>query len=280
MTIVFLFTASLLFFVGCGVGSFLNVVIDRGRRGESVRGRSYCESCKKTLRFFELIPIMSFFAQKGRCRSCGIALSFQYPLVEFGTGMAYAAASLVFFTSFDYTAESFLLLISIFIGIAASIVIVVSDIKYKIIPNGAVLILFTAGALVAGVRAFSLPVQVPIPDLIGDTLQILFADLLASLLIAAFFAALWLVSGGRWMGLGDAKLVFATSLIVGYPASFSAFLFTFWLGGIAGAILIFGMKKSRKHLIPFGPFILAGTIFAYFFSHAFLRSTGLLFVLP
>lgn len=72
------------------------------------------------------------------------------------------------------------------------------------------------------------------------------------------------------MGLGDAKLIFAISLILGFPASLIAFFFDFWLGGIVGIFLIIFGAKTPKSQIPFGPFILAGSILAYFFSQQFI----------
>src|SRR3990167_5653720 len=93
-----IFYIIIVFIFGLVVGSFLNVVILRGNRGESfTRGRLRCESCGKELAWFELIPLLSFALQCGRCRSCGAALSRQYPLVEFATGVLFAAAAWLFF---------------------------------------------------------------------------------------------------------------------------------------------------------------------------------------
>lgn len=272
MTLVFLFLEALFFTLGCGIGSFLNVVVDRGYRGERLNGRSYCESCKKKLSFFELIPIASFLVQKGRCRSCGTALSLQYPLVEFACGVLYALALFLFAPHFDYTFQPLAALFLLLAGIPASVMIAVSDLKYRIIPNGAVLTLLAAG-VAASILRFSANRQPVVANR-------LLSDFSSALLIAAFLASLWFVSRGQWMGLGDAKLIFATSLIAGYPASLSAFLFAFWLGGGAGVILLGAARKNRKYLMPFGPFIIAGTVLAYFFSDSFLRASGLLSILP
>lgn len=242
-----------LFIVGLVVGSFLNVVILRGARGESVRGRSRCEACGKTLGVWELIPVLSFIIQKARCRSCGAALLVQYPLVELGTAVAFLLVAWYFIGTFS----GYLELLAAIIAVSAGIVILVSDLYWQIIPNGAVIVLALVGIAVSVGR---------------ETLAV---DLVASLAGALFFASLWFVSRGRWMGLGDAKLAFATSLLIGFPASLSALLFAFWLGGIAGILLLALGSQTLKSRIPFGPFILAGTLLAFFFSGTFLSFTGL-----
>lgn len=128
MTTVFLFIFGLL------VGSFVNVLIDRLPRGENVLwGRSRCDHCKKTLRWFELIPIFSFLIQRGRCRRCRKKLSIQYPLVELATGIGFT-----FLHSFPLC----LLFISL-------LVIFVADCKYQIIPDS-MIVLGILGALWAG----------------------------------------------------------------------------------------------------------------------------------
>ena len=255
---IFLLSA---FFLGLAVGSFLNVVILRGARGEGLGGRSRCDTCARILTLRELIPVVSFFWQKARCRSCGAALSRQYPVVEGITAFAFLAIAgwMIAGISSDGAAQgslgpsAFLL----FPAVAAIIVLVVSDLRFQILPDGAVAILFLCGLLVSWQRAGLAP------------------DLAAACAIAFFFALLWFVSRGRWMGLGDAKLIFAASLITGFPVSLAAFLFAVWLGGAWGMALLALGAKGLKSRIPFGPFIIAGMILALFFGDLFLTVTGL-----
>ncbi|MBI2053421.1 MAG: prepilin peptidase [Candidatus Sungbacteria bacterium] len=100
-------------------------------------------------------------------------------------------------------------------------------------------------------------------------------DLGAALAIALFFASLWFFSRGTWMGFGDAKLALATSLAVGFPASLVAFLFSFWLGGIVGILLIAIGRKDMQSRIPFGPFLIAGALAAGVLAPYFFAYTGL-----
>ncbi len=257
---------------GLIVGSFLNVVILRGEKGISLGGRSRCPSCKKTLRPRELIPIASFLIQKGRCRSCGAVLSWQYPLVELATALFFAAGARYILGN-SISLGSLALLLVACIGIAAALVIVVSDLRFQIIPDGAVLVLFFLGAAASIIRAFPSFLQ-SYSILQAPHSKLFLSDWFAALVLALFFASLWFVSRGRWMGLGDAKLTFATSLALGYPASITGFLFSVWLGGLAGLMMLGAGAAGRKTKIPFGPFIIAGSTLAFFFSDRFLMLTG------
>ena len=267
---IFLVTLSFLF--GIVVGSFLNVVIRRGIRGESLFGRSKCESCGIVLAPRELIPVISYILQGGKCRSCGRAFSIEYLIVELATGILFAAALFFFFpaSSGGVTLGSFIYLILVYIGIASAIVIFVVDVKEQIIPEGPFHILFALGIIASITRS--------IPG--GSIGTVLWAhmlqDVVTALAITLIFFALWFFSKGGWMGFGDVKLALATSLIVGFPAAIAAFLFSFWLGGIAGALFLLSRRMSFKSAIPFGPFILVGTVVAYFYSAQFFLASRLL----
>lgn len=245
------------FFAGLVIGSFLNVVIMRGARGEGLGGRSRCDHCGIRLRVRELIPIVSFVYQKARCRSCDAVLSWQYPLVEALTAFAFLLIAWMFFPFAQIGIISALLFLLAFPASAALIALVISDLKFQILPDGATATLGVFG-IVAGLARGTLLV-----------------DTIAALGFALFFAALWFFSHGRWMGFGDAKLTAATSLVIGFPASIAGFLFSFWLGGAVGMFLMTVGSKDMQSRIPFGPFIIAGAVLAYFLSPLFFAITGL-----
>lgn len=248
--------------VGLIVGSFLNVVVIRGERGESLGGRSRCRSCGRTLGVRDLIPIASYFLQRGACRGCGRRISLQYPAVEIGTALAFAAIAwyflpLLFDEGGAISAIALLGLGLACVAFGAGLVILVSDLRFQIIPDGAVAALGLAGLIFSFSRGTIMP------------------DLAAALACTLFFFLLWFVSRGRWMGFGDVKLAAAASLIIGYPAALAAALFAFWLGGVVGvALLIFG-RKTLGSRIPFGPFILAGAAAAWLWTDTFFSFTGL-----
>lgn len=247
-------------FSGLAVGSFLNVVIMRGSAGRSLGGRSCCDACGKMLAVCELIPLVSFVMQKGRCRSCGAALSWQYPIVEAATAFVFFAIAVwmvVQVRSEGYTPGSLgVFYFALFPIAAALIVLVVSDIRFQILPDGATAVLFLAG-LARSMLAGTLPY-----------------DAVSASIVAGFFGALWFFSRGRWMGFGDVKLAFAASFLIGFPASFAALLFSFWLGGLWGGALLLWRKKGLKSRIAFGPFIIAGAGLAALFWRQFFSLTG------
>lgn len=293
------------FLLGLAVGSFLNVVILRGARGNKFprksatapagapreagsalirdmreahifSGRSRCESCGKTLSWHELIPILSFCLQKGRCRSCGAALSWQYPLVELGTGLAYAFALWYLFSATSPSIVVPLLLVVsrwllVLIIFSSSLVIFVSDLRWRIIPNGAVLVLLLSGIAIRLTIVFDVGHS---PFAIGYLPFAFLWDFGAAVVIALFFAAIWFITKGRGMGFGDAKLVLATSLVLGFPESVVAVLLAFWIGAAAGILLILFRLKTWKDQIPFGPYILIGAALAYLFTEEFLLFFG------
>lgn len=252
---------------GLTVGSFLNVVILRGEEGKSIGGRSHCRTCKKILSPGELIPLLSFLAQKGRCRNCKIPLTWQYPLVEGGTAILFAASSWIITQNF-YAQSTWMisnLLIS-WVVISAGIVILISDLRNFIIPDGSVVILLACAALFLFANAywgnsFSY-------DEVGK-------NIIASIVLSGFLTGLWFFSGGTWMGLGDAKLFFPLALLLGFPVSLVALLFSFWVGSIGALLLLLFKNFGLRDHIPFGPFILLGSLLAFFYADRFLHFSGL-----
>lgn len=249
--------------IGAVVGSFLNVVILRGSRGLALTGRSRCENCKKTLSPRELIPVISFFIQKGRCRSCGSRLFWQYPLLEIATAFSFALSCWVLLAKFSLDLTLLIWLLASFVGIAGTIVILVSDIKFYLIPDGAVISLVLAGVTASIFRSLSASWSSSIYDLI------------LAVILGAIPAILWRISDGKWMGFGDAKLFFAVSLVAGFPGALASFLFSFWSAALFGGILLLAGKKTLKERLPFGPFILLGTILSLFWGQEFLGLVGI-----
>lgn len=233
------------FLIGLAVGSFLNVLIDRLPKGENVfMGRSHCDFCKKTLRWYELVPLFSFLLQGGRCRRCHKQLSIQYPVVELITGLGFV----FFYQVLDYP---FLTLIAYLIIFSSLLVIFVADLKYQIIPDS----MIVTGSIGALLRLSSVNRLIP-PS--GWQPYIL-----SALGASAFFFILWLVTRGRGMGFGDVKLAFLLGLLLGFPGIIIALYVAFLTGAVVGVILIIGGKKTLKTKVPFGPFLIFGFIIAW-----------------
>ena len=241
----------------------MNVVIYRLKtKEEFFFSRSRCPHCKKNLKWFDLIPILSFISTFGKCRYCGKKISLQYPLVEIGTGILF----LLFFwhLNFGFGLEQFrtiwiLDLIYLLFILCSLIVIFVYDLKHYIIPDK---IIFPAIAaaffyqLISNITAYNTAAiagwQYPISNI--------FYAIFSAIIAAGFFFLIILISKGEWMGFGDVKLAFLIGLILGWPDIFFALFLAFVLGAAVGLILI-GLKiKSIKSQIPFGPFLVAATI--------------------
>jgi leader peptidase (prepilin peptidase)/N-methyltransferase len=261
-------TLAIIFFVfGSIIGSFLNVVILRYNTHRNFGGRSACMTCKSELKPYDLIPVVSFCALKGRCRNCKTKISFQYPLVETVCGLIFSLLflkfSFLFYTStlaFSFTYAFYATIFSLLLVIA------VYDIKHKIIPDML--------AVFFGVLAF---LSLFLFDSYGLNLHIPSTlDLLSGVVMAAPFALLWLVSKGTWMGLGDAKLAIGLGFLLGMSKVLTGLVLSFWTGAIVGIILmIFSKKYGIKSEIPFAPFLMFGTFLVFLFGIQFFPILGL-----
>src|SRR5574343_181515 len=128
-----------IFCLGCIIGSFLNVVIYRFNSGKTLGGRSMCMTCSKTLAWYELIPVISFLFQKGRCNTCSTKISHQYPVVEFITGAMFASVAYYFSSILYYDFIQYVVLVTLYSMIfSLFIVISVYHMRHKIIPDSLV----------------------------------------------------------------------------------------------------------------------------------------------
>ncbi|MBI5787119.1 MAG: prepilin peptidase [Candidatus Niyogibacteria bacterium] len=232
------------FILGLIFGSFANVIVLRLNTGESlIFGGSRCFFCGRELKWFELIPVLSFFAWGGKCRTCGCRISWQYPALE-------AASGILFLLVYIFGRGPGIYIPFFWLLLAAS----AYDIRHKIIPNQLV---YSAAAVIL------LYLTVGSGVLSGDW-GLLVRNLAVGAGLSAFFAFLWLVSKGRWMGFGDAKMAFVLGLALGWPAGLVGLFVSFWLGAAAGLIyLLFSSSASLKAEIPFAPFLFAGGLSAF-----------------
>ncbi len=260
--------ALFVFAIGLIIGSFLNVVIFRYNSGMKVTGRSKCFSCAHTLHWYELIPLVSFLVLQGRCRHCKSRLSLQYFMVELLTGIVFtltvarlAEAGYIALTF--ASAAAFALSLLYLAAMAILIVISVYDLRHKIIPDG-LAYAFAFLALLRIAAAFSIDPTYPWA-----------LDIASGALLSLFFVGLWYFSRGRWMGLGDGKLVLGMGWFLPFTENIAAVLVAFWGGAIVGiALLVMThvMKRyskapmTMKSELPFAPFLIAGLFFVFLFD--------------
>lgn len=235
------------FIVGACIGSFLGVFIDRIPQGASIiHRRSHCDHCKKTLRWFELIPLLSFFLQKGKCRRCHRSLSLRYPLIEIVTAVTCALLWIVY-------APAILPFILSFIVACTLIVIMVIDYNHMIIPDSMLIIGSVATLVYHAVRLGS------------EAFVTLFQNyMITGVLSTVVFYLLWLGTKKKGIGFGDVKLVFLLGFLAGFPRVFLSFYLAFLTGAMIAIILVLQGQKTMKSAVPFGPFLILGTVLSLF----------------
>ncbi len=251
------------FLFGLIVGSFLNSIVYRLEIGESfLFKRSYCPHCKHRLAWQDLIPVLSFFFLKGKCRYCQSKISFQYPLVETATGLMFLLIFIFFFPPISEAAFfspgelifSFLNLFFYWAITSFLIVIFVYDLKHYIIPDKMIY------------PAIVLALLFNSQFLFFNEVSKFNLSILSGLGAAAFFLLIVLLSKGKWMGMGDVKLAFLMGLLLSFPNILIALFLSFFFGAIIGVGLILADKKTLKSEVPFGPFLIVGTFTAMFWG--------------
>lgn len=229
-----------LFIYGIVIGSFVNVLIYRLPKCEDiVKMRSHCTSCGYQLRWFDLIPIVSYVLYRGKCRKCGQRISIQYPLVEALNGILYILVGMVYGICID----------TVFLCLLSSILVAIAVIDFRtmIIPP---MLNYMIGFL-------------GIIRMIIDYRH--FANYMIGFLsVSLFLLILYMISHGKWIGGGDIKLMAATGLLIGWKLNILAF----FLGCIYGSVIhILRMKISHKgHVLALGPYLAAGVMTAVLFG--------------
>lgn len=238
----------LCFVLGLLIGSFLNVVIWRVPRGESVVSPpSHCPRCDAEIKPYDNVPVVSWLILRGKCRKCGEPISVRYPLVELGTGLLFA----VFAWHFGYSWQLPAFLYLAAIGIALSLI----DLDTKRLPD-----VLTLPSIAVGGVLLLLPAAI-----YGDWGDYARAWLGALALGLFYFITALIYPAG--MGGGDIKLAPFLGLYLGWigwgALVVGAFL-GFLLGAVVGGGLMIAQRATRKSKIPFGPFMVAGALIAVF----------------
>lgn len=251
--------------LGLIIGSFLNVVVIRMHTGRGIGGRSHCMSCGKTLAWYEMIPVISYLVQRGKCRHCHSSISVQYPLVESATAILFAIVGGAYVhllwvglvVPFVITVLFWLIFISI------AMVISVYDIRHRIVPIGALIALLIL-CLIGGIFG-SMFFQWIIPAQLSFGLISVTMHVAGALIVPLPFLILWLVSRGKLIGFGDIEIMSGIGFLFGVTSGFSAVTLAFWIGTIFVmiAILVTALtseKTKPMHAIAFAPFLFAGAL--------------------
>lgn len=254
------------FLVGASAGSFLNVLADRLPNNESILSRSHCDHCRKDIPWYDLVPLVSFFILKGRCRYCKKNLTFLYPLIEFATGVIFVciaylqapyligattkipSAWIELMKAYPPQFAGFAMMIS-FAIISTLIVMFIADAKYQIIPDLMQTVLFICIIIL----------KIP-------TRHLIFQNLIEGFVVMIPILLLYLITKGHGMGFGDVKLTFIMGFFLGLKPGFLAVYFAFILGALFGTWLLITKRKQLSSKIAFGPFLVIGTIIILFWG--------------
>ncbi len=234
-----------IFLYGIVIGSFLNVCIYRIPLGESIaKERSHCMTCGYQLRWFDLVPLFSWLALRGKCRKCKTPISPQYPIIEAVNGVLYV---LIF-------AVNGLNIVSILYCLMASALLALSVIDFRTyeIPFG-----FNVFIAVLGL--------VRLATDFGNWSEYVIGFFAVSVLLEVIL----LVSGGRAIGGGDVKLMAAAGLLLGWKL----IILAFFIGCILGSVIhIIRMKVSHaEHVLAMGPYLSAGVLISALWGTQFIN---------
>jgi len=252
-----LFVITFLFLMGLIWGSFLNVVIYRTSHGSSpLSGRSVCPKCKHLIPWKYNIPLLSYLILKGRCAYCHKSISVRYPLIESLTGIFFVWWFVVGFNFFRLVGSPWVVVQPLFWLVVGMILIAIFlvDLMYMVIPFSLNLFLFTlaffyriflVGFGIMTVRDFILSI------IVGLSLCVLF-------MMMQVFAKVY--KGKDGVGLGDMFLAPSLGLLLGWPKILPAIFAAFFGGSMVGILLILLNKKKLGQYLPFGPFLILGTL--------------------
>lgn len=250
------------FILGLIVGSFLNVLSLRFGFSEKPRHRSGCQACGEVLKWYELLPVISYLALRGRCRSCGSQVSLQYPVVELMTGSLFAIS----FSAAPL--ESFLdgaVLVALLAWLSVFVLLTVYDLRHTLVPIPFALSLLGGATLIRVLEALILGHPSPLVD-----------GVFGGALLAGFLSLLVVVTRGRGMGTGDIYVAGALGIVFGVARGIEVLTIAFWIGALFGVSAVLwnalstrfsrhrsatmGRGLTMKSEVPFVPFLFAATL--------------------
>lgn len=250
-----------IFFFGGFIGSFLGVIIDRYPKGESfVFGRSHCDHCRKELKWHDLIPYLSFIFLNGKCRYCKKSLSYFYFVIEIVTGIVFQLVTFFVFGKYvvlHVTDPAYVGLLLYYLFLMSSFITVFfMDLKHGIIPF-----------------------KIVIATLAAVTIKYLFMDpgfilnyFISGVGVFGAFLLLFLITKGRGIGFGDVVFSLLMGYLLGWPQILLGVYIAFLTGAVVSLILVIVRRKRFKGgVIPFGPFLVSGTVVSLFWGQVIIE---------
>ena len=245
------------FSIGAIVGSFLNVVIHRYPREESiVFPGSHCPHCNAAIRWYDNIPVLSFAVLRGRCRACGEGIAWRYPLVELANALFYLA-------TFLYTGPTVAFVIVAAV-ISMTIVLIYIDADIQILPD---VIDLPGIAIGIGAGALGLGVVNPALALSESLLDSLAGAAVGAAILLTIIGTYWLIRRAEGMGLGDVKMLAMIGAVTGWRTIPGVLLLAAVSGAVIGVPAALRSGRGMQAALPFGIFLGIAFLAALFFGH-------------
>lgn len=251
----------ILFCLGLALGSFLHVLASRYDPERfllnhgTLGGRSHCPHCKKTLRWYELVPLLSFLVQRGRCRGCSAVIGWNYVWAELASGLILTFVPFIVLTAAGGPLSAALWTLAFLILLLITLI----DLRLQMIPDELSIALLLIALAITALGA-------------GATGGLWLANLATAAAAAAFFGTLIVLTRGRGMGMGDVKLTFAIGFLFGWPYTLLLIMLAFIIGAVVGVALVARGVKKLKSTVPFGPFLALAAAVVFFCGPAILQS--------
>lgn len=243
--------------IGLCIGSFLNVCIYRIPKEEKVSfPPSHCTSCGYNLKFFDLVPVLSFIALKGKCRKCKEKISIKYPIVELTNGIIYLGLYLKFGYTLDFFKYALLTSLLLVIGII--------DLKTKYVYRSTTITGAISGTIFL-IFNWIITKEFPLNYFLGAIIGFTIIYIIV------------IVTGG--MGEGDIEILAICGLFLGTKNIFLVLFLSFIFGGIISIILLIRKQKGRKDEIAFGPYIVLGAFVTIFIGDIIIKWYSNFFIL-
>ena len=229
--------------LGLIVGSFLNVCIYRLPRRQSIHWPgSRCTACARPLAWYENVPVFSWLALRGRCRTCGERISVMYPLVEVITGALFVAG---------YVIYGWTPLLAVRLAFACSMVVLFAiDLRHHILPN-----VITVPGIVVG---FALSLILPVPGWKSSLIGLLAGGGVLFAIAEAYYR----LRGVEGLGMGDVKMLSMIGAFLGWPLMLVTLVLASFAGSIIGVGIIASGRGGMKAALPFGTFLAVGALTA------------------
>jgi leader peptidase (prepilin peptidase)/N-methyltransferase len=255
-TLIAIYLAAL----GAAMGSFAGAVAWRlEKRRDFVRERSECEHCHHVLAWYDLVPVFSWLALKGKCRYCHKSIGVSALALEIGLALTFAVTYLAW--PYGFSALGIALFVLWLVSLVLLTILFVYDVRHFLLPDVLVwplaalgAVIFVLNMLLSGVPAIEWALEA----------------VLALLPVSGVYGLLYVISGGKWIGFGDVKLGLFIGLVLGWQGGLVALLLANYLGFFWVLPALLRQKVDRSTHMPFGPFLIVATYVVFLWKEPIL----------